>query len=142
MVSTCFVSTKMGFQRWARKKYRKWGFDPRRPPPTILVRQVYHKCQGRCFYCSREVKLAPRKGIWEVDHYYPRCQGGKDDFDNLVVACFACNRSKGAKIPQQSSFERCLHLQDGIICRERVAYVGAGKCEHHLSCWQRTMGCC
>jgi hypothetical protein len=31
-----------------------------------------------------------------IDHVIPRCRGGSDDIDNLVLACAWCNLRKGA----------------------------------------------
>ena len=41
----------------------------------------------------------------EVDHINPESKGGKDDINNLITACFDCNRGKSDitldKIPNQ-----------------------------------------
>ena len=45
-----------------------------------------------CQYCGRsapEVKL-------EVDHITPVSEGGKDTKENLVAACYSCNRGRSA----------------------------------------------
>jgi hypothetical protein len=34
--------------------------------------------------------------LLECDHIKPRAEGGTTDIDNLVTACFECNRGKGA----------------------------------------------
>lgn len=44
----------------------------------------------KCRYCGRQ---APQV-VLEIDHVLPRSQGGRDSFDNLVTACFDCNRGK------------------------------------------------
>jgi hypothetical protein len=48
-----------------------------------------------CSYCgahpSRDVLL-------EVDHIRPVADGGGNDIDNLVTACWDCNRGKGARL--------------------------------------------
>lgn len=46
----------------------------------------------RCGYCGR---TAPDVTL-EVDHIEPRSKGGKDDEENLIAACFDCNRGKRA----------------------------------------------
>lgn len=43
-----------------------------------------------CQYCGRS---APWVRL-EVDHVVPRSHGGSDHIDNLVTACFDCNRGK------------------------------------------------
>lgn len=42
-----------------------------------------------CVYCGGEAQTA--------DHVIARASGGRDDPDNLVPACRACNGSKGAR---------------------------------------------
>lgn len=43
-----------------------------------------------CRYCARR----PPAVILEVDHVVPRSAGGSDSEDNLVSACWQCNRGK------------------------------------------------
>lgn len=43
-----------------------------------------------CQYCGS----TPPKIILELDHITPVCEGGDDDMDNLITACFDCNRGK------------------------------------------------
>lgn len=47
---------------------------------------------GTCFYCAQA------SDFFEIDHIVPVARGGSDHYDNLVVACRTCNRSKGAKL--------------------------------------------
>lgn len=44
-----------------------------------------------CQYCGKR----PPSVTLEVDHRIPRCAGGSDSLDNLVAACWDCNRGKG-----------------------------------------------
>jgi len=46
-----------------------------------------------CQYCGRR----PPEIVLEVDHILSRKQKGKDSPENLITACFDCNREKGAK---------------------------------------------
>lgn len=70
-----------------------------------------------CFYCGHFPELVSCWG-WarpprlELDHVIPLHLGGTSDPSNLVMACRACNRSKGAK--QVAEWIRAVH--DGI-CR-------------------------
>jgi hypothetical protein len=43
-----------------------------------------------CNYCGSSEKLA-------LDHIFPQKLGGKDNAENLIFACKACNSSKGKK---------------------------------------------
>lgn len=44
-----------------------------------------------CQYCGATAPSVPL----EVDHRIPVAAGGTDDWDNLVTACWPCNRGKG-----------------------------------------------
>lgn len=61
---------------------------------------VFKRDQFTCQYCGQ----TPPKVILEIDHIRPVSQGGDDSKDNLITACFDCNRGKGAEaltaIPQ------------------------------------------
>lgn len=52
---------------------------------------VFKRDNFTCQYCSRK----PPKVPLECDHIIPVCKGGKNDIDNLITACFDCNRGKG-----------------------------------------------
>ena len=43
-----------------------------------------------CIYCGAEEKLT-------LEHILPRCCGGEDTPDNVVMVCKHCNSSKGGK---------------------------------------------
>jgi hypothetical protein len=64
---------------------------PRPAIPLDVVRRVVEHYGDFCFYCGCE------DGPFELDHVVPWSRGGDHSFNNLVVACRACNRSKGAK---------------------------------------------
>jgi len=53
--------------------------------------EIFRRDHFTCFYCGRRSPSV----ILEVDHRIPRCAGGSDDPDNLVTACWDCNRGKG-----------------------------------------------
>jgi 5-methylcytosine-specific restriction endonuclease McrA len=45
-----------------------------------------------CFYCGCRLN----EETATMDHVVPSCNGGGTDFENLVLSCRDCNRSKGA----------------------------------------------
>jgi hypothetical protein len=48
-----------------------------------------------CFYCGAH----PSETVTlEVDHIHPVAEGGTNEIDNLVTACFDCNRGKSAEL--------------------------------------------
>lgn len=54
---------------------------------------VFKRDRFVCVYCGAH----PPDVLLEVDHIHPVAEGGTNDFDNLVTACEACNRGKGAE---------------------------------------------
>ena len=63
------------------------------------LKLIYDKNSGRCVYDNEDLLIANygkscEKGAWEVDHSRPVSRGGTDHMDNLVPACFFCNREK------------------------------------------------
>jgi hypothetical protein len=59
---------------------------------------IYMRDKGRCQYCGVHVSA----GDWEYEHVIPRCMGGKTVWENIVVACTACNQKKANRTPAQA----------------------------------------
>jgi 5-methylcytosine-specific restriction endonuclease McrA len=70
-------------------------------PKTNKKLAVWERDQWRCRYCGVPVYRAPWQvpdgspNMATVDHLLPRVLGGRNDFDNLLTACFLCNQEKG-----------------------------------------------
>jgi 5-methylcytosine-specific restriction endonuclease McrA len=62
---------------------------------------VYTRDQGRCQYCSNKV---PRHEA-TYDHVVPRAQGGRTNWENIVIACIPCNQHKGGRRPEQAKMK-------------------------------------
>jgi 5-methylcytosine-specific restriction endonuclease McrA len=58
---------------------------------NLLIRD-----NSTCQYCGRKVQPLT------IDHVIPKHYGGKDSWENLVVACQTCNNKKGNKTPDQA----------------------------------------
>lgn len=52
--------------------------------------EVFKRDGFQCAYCGK----TPPEVSLEVDHIEPKSKGGSDDVNNLVTACFDCNRGK------------------------------------------------
>lgn len=61
----------------------------------------------RCWLCGRDDMIEPDEGVhWKeydprlatFDHIIPRSMGGRDDYNNLKLACARCNSRRGDKI--------------------------------------------
>lgn len=69
--------------------------DPVRPLShlwRVIRNRVFKRDDYTCQYCGERGKKL------ECDHVIPVARGGLHDDDNLVTACFACNRSKRDKL--------------------------------------------
>lgn len=62
-----------------------------------LYREARETRRIRCYLCGGLIPIGER----HVDHIVPLAKGGMHSIDNLAVACAQCNRSKGAKLPEE-----------------------------------------
>ncbi len=72
----------------------------KRPQPRLSPsrRNIFHRDNYTCRYCK-----ARGKGVvLTLDHVTPRCQGGKNSWENLATSCFACNNKKGGRNLEES----------------------------------------
>ena len=60
--------------------------------PKRLSRRVRERAHHRCEYCQTSEWLSGQRH--PIDHILPRALGGDTTFDNLCLACAACNGSK------------------------------------------------
>jgi len=65
----------------------------KRPLPRVHFcrREVFRRDHYTCQYCGRQTRDLT------MDHVVPRHRGGDHTWENLVSACSACNRRKGAR---------------------------------------------
>lgn len=59
---------------------------------------IYMRDRGNCQYCGTHVTADD----WEYEHVTPRCLGGQTTWENIVVACTACNQKKANRTPAQA----------------------------------------
>ncbi|HZS39004.1 MAG TPA: HNH endonuclease, partial [Polyangia bacterium] len=59
---------------------------------------VYARDRGRCQYCGTRV----RRDEFTYEHVIPRVLGGRTSWENVVVACVACNQRKAGRTPEQA----------------------------------------
>lgn len=62
-----------------------------KPTKAAIYRRDNHTCQ----YCGSTRSLT-------IDHLVPRCRGGQDTWENLLLACSKCNTLKSHKTPEQA----------------------------------------
>jgi hypothetical protein len=59
--------------------------------------EVFKRDDFACQYCGRKTPEV----VLEIDHVVPIVEGGSDEIENLLTACFDCNRGKSS-IPLDS----------------------------------------
>lgn len=80
---------------WARYKAPSNIYRPSAEVWIRIRRGIFERDDYTCQYCGASgVRL-------ECDHVIPVSQGGSNDDSNLVTACLECNRSKGARTPEE-----------------------------------------
>jgi 5-methylcytosine-specific restriction endonuclease McrA len=62
---------------------------------------IYARDNYRCQYCATKCSIAELT----YDHVTPRSQGGKTTWENIVSACYACNRHKANRTPTQAGMK-------------------------------------
>lgn len=60
-----------------------------------LRQSIFERDNFTCRYCGQV------GGALECDHVFPASRGGSSDPENLATACFACNRAKHDKTPEE-----------------------------------------
>ena len=64
--------------------------NKRKPISKKTRFEVFKRDNFTCQYCSAK----PPKVPLEIDHILPVCKKGTNNIDNLITACFDCNRGK------------------------------------------------
>lgn len=108
--------------KWLDRRWRYW-----RPPPivretrTMLLQHVLRVHGPDCCWCGTEtIWPAPgeRSGSLPhhrtLEHLIPRGMGGTDTIDNVRIACYACNTSRGV-------------MQEWDIWLHRLKYLAPNK---------------
>jgi RNA-directed DNA polymerase len=58
---------------------------------TTREQNLLKNQKGRCAICHKEFQTGD---LWEVDHIRPKCEGGKDTYDNLQLVHAHCHDQK------------------------------------------------
>lgn len=62
-------------------------------------RNIFERDKQTCQYCRKRFA----KPDLTLDHVIPRSKGGRDTWENLVLACVACNVRKANRTPEQAN---------------------------------------
>jgi hypothetical protein len=80
------------------RRARDLGLDQITTPKTLIAFLVARD-QGVCGICEEPVVDTKGPMKPSIDHVIPLARGGKHEIENLQLAHYRCNLSKGARIP-------------------------------------------
>lgn len=69
------------------------------PAPALTNSALFARDRHLCLYCGEQFS----RGALTRDHVLPISRRGKDEWENVVSACLACNLKKSNRTPQQAS---------------------------------------
>lgn len=113
----------MARRRMIDLSWKERYFKKQRIPQGVR-NQVILRDHFTCQYCGKkgifenfhgrfrvyEIVGQDGKIPFEIDHVVPEFLGGKNDVENLKLACRRCNRSKGARHGKKAN-DRSQHLE-------------------------------
>ena len=78
----------------------------------------FFRCGMRCYYCYKPLVLKATANQEEAtkEHLMPVSRGGADTIDNIVPACWECNRRKGNMTEEEfrRTFSKAFELLRGV----------------------------
>lgn len=77
-------------------RLRRYVRRPRRYPIPFNRRNLLRRDNYTCQYCGQTHDLT-------LDHVQPRSRGGRHSWENVVIACRACNQRKGDRTPEEAA---------------------------------------
>lgn len=86
------LRTMRRIYRQTRRARTRSAGRPERARIEVLLRET------SCSYCEKPFDLTVRALWLTVDHIISLAQGGTNASENLLAACYGCNRSKGARL--------------------------------------------
>ncbi|MCC7014264.1 MAG: HNH endonuclease [Planctomycetes bacterium] len=68
------------------------------PAAVFSRRNLFRRDHNQCQYCG----VRPGTAELSIDHIFPRSRGGKSSWENCVLACTDCNRTKRDRTPEEA----------------------------------------
>lgn len=107
VIQTTWLETTKEFHRWKKTpQFEKWR------------KKQFLKQGGLCWYCQEWLPLTKQN----VEHKTARSRGGRNNKNNLVLACSACNKEKGSKVltvEQRAQYNRLNKNHKGTYLKNK-----------------------
>jgi len=96
-MTSAAISSPAAVQPWAFKEKRgETIWEHRRPGLGLIPGRVRYETLKRARFRCELCGISADERALDVDHIFPKSQGGTDDPDNLQALCWLCNTNKGA----------------------------------------------
>ncbi len=89
---------------WKKGRQRRKELKKRQFVAPVVFKDIYIRDRGICYLCGQ---IVPRNQL-SLDHIIPLSKGGTHEPDNVALAHFSCNSSKGSM-----SYSDFLHKKKG-----------------------------
>ena len=80
---------------------------------SVINKELLATGKLTCKYCGRDDLTVSGSNIATLDHITPRCEGGKDIDENVIISCCGCNKHKSNA--SRAEFEKSLYLNRKIL---------------------------
>lgn len=97
--------------------------DPQHPPSRSQHPRLLEKYGAYCQGCGCDFTNNP--SALEVDHIWPRSEGGTDAYENLTLLCPPCNRTKSDTMTITGLQQR--NRREGILRPENEVHLKLGR---------------
>ena len=97
--------------------------DPQHPPSRSQHSRLLEKYGAYCQGCGCDFTDNP--SALEVDHIWPRSEGGTDAYENLTLLCPPCNRTKSDTMTITGLQQR--NRREGILRPENDVHLKLGR---------------
>lgn len=96
-----YLKTEGGIEMYRRQTQRRYALKKRAFVEDVNPKEVFKLQDGICYLCNGRFSFEEM----ELDHAIPLSRGGKHCHSNCKMACRKCNRSKGAKLPEEMIYQ-------------------------------------
>jgi len=96
-----YLKTEKGIEMHRRQTQKRYALKKMAFLEDVNPKDVFDSQGGVCYLCLGVFEFKDM----ELDHVIPISKGGKHCKSNCKMACKHCNRSKGAKLPEEMIYQ-------------------------------------